>query len=140
MLLCLIAHLFAIKLRMEFDCKPPSSGPAPYIDGPVSLDDYLEAAESLMNNEEIEHPNITSAPDQPQQVLTIGLVRMLIVASFTKVGSLLENINYYLYTAAQAFDSHSRSTVNQAFVTRYGYVPNSGGRREWILFLHCIHL
>ena len=52
------AHLFVIKLRTEFNCNLRSPGLAPYIDEPVSLDDYLEAAEDLINNREIAHPSI----------------------------------------------------------------------------------
>jgi len=126
MLLCTIAHLFVIKLRMEFDCNPQSPGPAPYIDDPVSLDDYLEAAEDLMNNREIMHPCICAIPAQPQQVLTIGLIRKLIVATFLKVGSLLEEVDYYLYTAAQAFDSYSRNTLRHAFAAHYGLMIDYG--------------
>ena len=124
-LLCFIAHLFVIKLRMEFDCKPKSSGPTPYIDVPVSLDDYLKATDSLLNDEEIQHPNILAAPNRPQQILTIGLVRMLIDASFTKIGSLLGDIDYYLHTMAQAFTSHSVNAVKRAIVARYKPVLNS---------------
>ena len=126
MLLCIIAHLFVIKLRMEFDCKPHSPGPAPYIDDPVSLDDYLEAADDLMNKRDIVHPSIWAVPNQPQQVLTIGLARKLIVATFQKVGALLEDLDYYLYTAAQAFDSHSRNTLKRAFADHYGVMPDYG--------------
>jgi len=72
MLLCIIAHLFVIKLRMEFSCEPQSPGPAPYIDDPVSLDDYLEAGVDLANNKEIIHPNIYAIPVKPQLNLYKG--------------------------------------------------------------------
>jgi SRSO17 transposase len=126
MLLCLIAHLFVIKLRIEFSHGPKMPGPAPYIDSPVSLGDYLKAAENMLNNGEIEDPKISATPSRPQQILTIGLIRDLISASFIKIGSLLDNIDYYLHTAACAFNSHSKSTVRQAFAEYYGYEINSG--------------
>jgi len=126
MLLCFIAHLFVIKLRIEFDCKPHSPGPAPYIDDPVPLGDYLEAAVDLRNNQNIMHPNISALPYLPQQLLTIGLVRKLIAASFVKTGLLLKDVDYYLCTSAQAFESHSRSILNRAFSDNYGYVPSFG--------------
>ena len=126
MLLCLIAHLFTIKLRMEYSCKPQSPGSAPYINEPVSLDEYLEAAEDMMNNREINHQCISAAPTRPQQVMTIGLVRALIEATFVKFGSVLEDINYHLRTAAQAFDSHSKSTLDRAFANFCGLMPDSG--------------
>ena len=125
MLLCLIAHLFVNKLRSEFSCKPQSPGSAPYIDGPVSLDDYLQAAEDLSNNMEISHPRISSMPTRPQQVMTIGLIRALLEATFAKFGAVLKDIDYYLRSAAQAFDSHSKSTVERALVANYISFLNS---------------
>jgi SRSO17 transposase len=118
MLLCLIAHLFIVKLRMEFSCDSRPSGPAPYIDAPVPLDEYLSAAENMLNGKDIAHPSIVTAPKLPQQILTIGLVRDIVSASFVKVGKLLENIDYYLHSAAQAFDSHSKSSLKRAFAER----------------------
>ncbi|MCL2853786.1 MAG: IS701 family transposase [Defluviitaleaceae bacterium] len=114
MLLCHIAHLFIIKLRMEFMCTSRPSGPAPYIDAPVALDEYLNAAEDMRNGKTIGNPNILKAPSRPQQVLTIGLVRDIVSASFPKVGQLLENVDYYLHSAARAFESHSKSSLERA--------------------------
>ena len=85
-LLSHIAHLFIIKLRMEFTCKSRPSGHAPYIDAPVSLDEYLSAAENIMNGKDVGHPSISTAPSRPQQVLIIGLVRDILSESFVKVG------------------------------------------------------
>ena len=126
MLLCHIAHLFVIKLRMEFDCMPQSPGPAPYIDDPVSLDDYLDAAMSMMNKEDIKHPNISIMPGAPQQVLTIGLVQKLVSTTFPKFGLLLEEIDYYLHSSADAFNSHTMAILRDAFVDNYGYIPDFG--------------
>jgi hypothetical protein len=124
MLLCVIAHLFVVKLRMEFNCKPQSPGPAPYIDDPVSLDDYLGAAVDLMNEREIVHPSIWAIPSQPQQIMTIGLIRMLTAATFQKVGHLLKDLDYRLYKAAQAFDSHSKNTLRRAFSEHFRLTPD----------------
>ena len=121
MLLCFIAHLFVNKLRMEYSCKPHSPGPAPYIDEPVSLDEYLDAAVDMSNGNVIAHPNISVMPARQQQVLTIGLIRALIEATFTKLGAVLENINYRLYSAAQSFDSHSRNALQLAFNARCAF-------------------
>jgi len=126
MLLCHIAHLFVVKLRMEFDCNQQSPGIAPYIDDPVSLDDYLEATLNLINMEDIRHPNILKVPEQPQQVLTIGLAQKLISMTFPKFGLVLREINYYLNTSAKAFKSHTKSSLEKAFADCYGYVPDFG--------------
>ena len=124
MILCHIAHLFVVKLRLEFNCNPQSPGYAPHIEEPVSLDDYLEATVSMKLNKDIIHPSIMPAPDQPQQVLTIGLVQKLVSTSFPKFGLLLEEINYYLRTSAKAFNSHTKTTLEKAFDYNYGYVPD----------------
>jgi SRSO17 transposase len=126
MLLCLIAHLFVIKLRMEYSCKPQSPGSAPYIDEPVSLDDYLGAAVDMINAKDIEHPSISEMPSMSQQVMTIGLIRALINATFVKFGKVLNDVNYYLRTAAQAFDSHTKSALELALFTHLGLLPCSG--------------
>lgn len=118
-LLCFIAHLFIIKVRIEFRCNSQSSGSAPYIDDPVPLDEYLKAAEDMLNDKVIENPKISAFPIIPQQVLTIGLVRDLVCASFTKVGKLLDSINHQLRSAAQAFDSHSKATMKKAFANYF---------------------
>jgi hypothetical protein len=126
MLLCLVAHLFVTKLRTEYSCKPQSPGPAPYIDEPVSLDDYLEAAVDMIYADEIEHPNILAVPTILQQVMTIGLVRTLIEATFVKFGAVLEDINYRIQSAAQAFESHTRRTLDLAFSGVFALASNSG--------------
>jgi SRSO17 transposase len=125
MLLCLIAHLFVIKLRLEYSCKPQSPGPAPHIDEPVSLDDYLAAAVDMINGEDIDHPSISAMPAMSQQVMTIGLIRALTNATFIKFGKVLNDINYYLRTATQAFNSHTKSTLERAFLENFGYIPSS---------------
>jgi hypothetical protein len=126
MLLCHIAHLFVIKLRMEYDYNQQLPGVAPYIDDPVSLDDYLEATMNLLNMKDIKHPNILKVPEQPQQVLTIGLVQKLISMTFPKFGLVLNEINYYLNSAAKAFKSHTKNTLEKAFAEKYGFIPDFG--------------
>ena len=118
MLLCLIAHLFINKLRIEYSCKPQAPGSAPYIEESVSLEDYLNAAEDMANDRQISHPNIYTMPTRPQQILTIGLVRALIVATFVKIGAVLKDIDYRLRSAAQAFDSHSLCALKNALSAR----------------------
>jgi len=72
-------------------------------------------AENIMNGKDVGHPSISTAPSRPQQVLTIGLVRDIVSESFVKVGKLLEIVDHYLYAAAQAFMSHSKSSIEKAF-------------------------
>ena len=118
MLLCLIAHLFIIKIRTEFDFKPQSPGSAPHVDEPVDLDDYLEAAVSMVRNKGFSHPSMSAVLDRPQQILTIGLVQTLISATFVKIGLLLKELDYYLRSMAQAFDSHTRSAIKRELAAK----------------------
>ena len=109
-----MAHLFIIKQRIAFSIRPQSPNIAPYIETPVSLKDYLDASVQLESKQEISHPDIFAMPIMPQQIMTIGLVQKLIVAAFVKVGELLKEIDYYLYTSASAFDSHSKTKLKEA--------------------------
>jgi hypothetical protein len=118
MLLCNVAHLFINKLRIKYSCKPQSPGSALYIDSPVSLDDYLEAAENPTGVREIDLLDISAMPTNPQQILMIGLVRALIELSLVKFGAVLKDIDYRLHSAAQAIDSHPWNNLERAFAAR----------------------
>jgi hypothetical protein len=113
-LLTIIAHIFIIKLRMEFSSKPNTPNATPYVTNPVSLDEYLKAHTRLLANERICHSDIAAMPTTPQQFLTIGLVQKLVNATFPKVGLIVEEVDYLLYKAASSFSSHSLSVVNKA--------------------------
>jgi len=79
-----------------------------------------------MNLEDIKHSKILKVPEQPQQVLTIGLVQKLISMTFPKFGLVLNEINYYLNSSARAFTSHAKSSLENAFSDIYGFVPDFG--------------
>jgi len=118
MLLSNLAHMFINKLRNMFAIKMNTPGVTPYIEHPVSKDEYLDAAINMDNNEPISHTKIKAFPHRPQQVLTIGLVQKLVSAAFIKMGKLLEEIDYQLMTAANAFESHSRTKMEIAHAQR----------------------
>jgi SRSO17 transposase len=113
-LLALIAHLFIIKLRIEFSCQPNKPNATPYVRNPVSLGEYLEAHQQMLTNQQISHPDICSMPIAPQQFMTIGLIQKLVCGIFPKVGLIVEEINYLLRKAAAAFNSHSLAAVDKA--------------------------
>jgi SRSO17 transposase len=117
-LMTFIAHLFIVKLRIEFSRKPSAPNATPFIDKPVSLDDYLDAHMQMVSNRVISHPDIFTAPMFPQQFMTIGLVQKLVNATFPKVGLIVEEVDYLLYKAANAFASHSLTTVKNAMLAR----------------------
>ena len=113
-LLTFIAHLFIIKLRIEFSRKPNTPNTTPFVESPVSLEEYLEAHMQMLSNQYIDHPHIFDIPATRQQFLTIGLIQKLVNSTFTKVGLVIEEIDYLLSKAASAFNSHSLATVNKA--------------------------
>jgi SRSO17 transposase len=115
-LLTLIAHLFIIKLRIEFSRQPNKPNATPYVTNPVSLDQYLEAHQQMMANQQITHPDIFSMPIAPQQFMAIGLIQKLVCGTFPKVGLIVEEINYLLRKAAAAFNSHSLAAVDKALI------------------------
>jgi len=118
-LLTLIAHLFVIKLRMVYSSTPSAPNPTPFNTSPVSVGDYLQAHAQLIANQDISHPDILSMPNTPQQFMTIGLIKKLVCAVFPPVASVVNDINYYLYKASVAFQSHSLATVEKVIET-YG--------------------
>jgi SRSO17 transposase len=115
-LLTLIAHLFIIKLRIELSRIPNEPNSTPYVAGPVSLEEYLEAHMQMLANEEVNHPDISEMPTTKQQFMTIGLIQKLVNATFPKVGLIVEEIDYLLSKAKSAFSSHSLSTVNSVLL------------------------
>jgi SRSO17 transposase len=110
----LIAHLFIIKLRIEFSRTPHTPNAVPYVTKPVTLEEYLEAHMQMVNHQQINHPDIFEMPVTPQQFLTIGLIQKLVNSTFPKVGLIVEEVNYLLYKAESAFYSHSLATMNNA--------------------------
>jgi SRSO17 transposase len=110
-LITLLAHLFVSKLRQQFSVRHRTHGPAPFIERPVALEDYLDACEKLDANEEIAHADIKPFPGGPQQIMTIGLVLKLISPFLIKLGEVLSEIDYHLRNQANAFASHTKSTL-----------------------------
>ena len=113
-LLTLVAHLFIIKLRIEFSRKPSAPSATPFVADPVSLEQYLEAHMQLLSRQQIRNHAITSMPTTPQQFLTIGLIQRLINEIFPKTGRVVDEVDYLLSKAASAFNSHSLAAVNSA--------------------------
>jgi len=112
-LLTLIAHLFIIKLRIEFSSLPKNPSSTPYVTAPVTLDDYLHAHMMMSDKKVIAHPNILAMPTTPQQILTIGLVQKFVNVIIIKEGIIAKEIDYMLKKAASSFASHSMATINK---------------------------
>jgi hypothetical protein len=110
-LFTLIAHLFLTKLRRKFSVKTNSPGPAPIVLKPVPLDEYMEAVNQATNNQPITSDNIRAYPEKHQQVLTIGLVMILIQPFIPKLGRVWAKVKHCLKRAKEAYWSHSRTKI-----------------------------
>ena len=117
-LLTLISHLFVVKMRMQLSVPSRSPGAAPYVDSPVSLDEYLDAFEKLDKNESIENPHIMAMPDKPQQIMTIGLVLDLIACFMTKIGEIMKSLDFKLKNLANSFNSHAATRIHKVLNER----------------------
>jgi SRSO17 transposase len=112
-LFTLIAHLFLNKLRIMFSAETTTPGPAPYVTAPVPVSEYREAIDKAENDEPIDHDKIKLFPEDPQQILTIGLVRNLVIPLLAKMGEVYDAIKFKLKAAAAAYYSHSLTKVEQ---------------------------
>jgi SRSO17 transposase len=117
-LLTYISHLFVVKLRKQLSVPPLSPGSAPYVDSPVSLDEYLDAFEKLDKDEPIENPHIMAMPDKPQQIMTIGLVLDLIACFMTKIGEIMKALDFKLKNLADSFNSHATTRIRKVLNER----------------------
>lgn len=112
-LLTLIAHLFVNKLRRKFSVKlDKPAGPAPVIEAPVKLNEYVDALVSVQNKQEIINPNIHLIPQRSQCVLTIGHVMTLIRSNIVKIGKVMDIIDQSMRCSAKAFKSFSAQAVS----------------------------
>lgn len=117
-LLTFISHLFVVKMRKQLSVPPHSPGSAPYVDSPVSLDEYLDAFEKLNKDEPIENPHIMAMPDKPQQIMTIGLVLDLIACFMTKIGEIMKALDFKLKNLADSFNSHATTRIHKVLNER----------------------
>ena len=96
---------------MQLSVLPRSPGAAPYVDSPVTLDEYLDAYEKLDKGEPIENPHIMAMPDKPQQIMTIGLVLDLIACFMIKIGEIMKTLDFKLKNLANSFNSHAKTRI-----------------------------
>jgi len=112
-ILCLIAHLFVIKLRIKYSIKVEKYEPTPYVEAPVDIDEFLDACEKKNTGQPINNKNMREAPKRSQQVLTIGLVLKIIREQIKKALDLMKELEYYLRKAASAHISHAKAKVRE---------------------------
>jgi SRSO17 transposase len=123
-LMTLLSHLFVIKLRIQMSIKPHAPGASPYIDSPVPLNEYLDAVKKLEQNAPMDHPHIMAVPDQPQQIMTIGLILDLVAFFMTKIGEIRKEIDFKLKNIADSFNSHTNVKINKLLESRDAVVAS----------------
>jgi SRSO17 transposase len=69
-LLTLIAHLFIIKLRSGFSRRSQEPGAIPSVTKPVSIEEYRQAYQKMVDDQSISHPDICQIPITQQQFVT----------------------------------------------------------------------
>jgi SRSO17 transposase len=112
-LVTLICQLFITKMRQEFSVTIDTPAPAPFIDEPVLLDDYLDAAQKLENGEEISHEKIHPVPQGKQSPMTIGLLIDIFNHLTQKLNNIFKKVDFKLKSMSDAFLSFCRSKVKR---------------------------
>ena len=111
MLITLIAHLLIVKLRNRFVVTPDRPGPVPFVEKPVDVAEYVEAAILFENGQEIDHRDIHAIPTNPQQALTAGDIMKMFHELIFKTGKYLQTMKARLDSRYQAFQSAAKKGV-----------------------------
>jgi SRSO17 transposase len=106
-----IAHLFICKLRNHFSIPISSMPIGPVVESPVTLEEFEDAVLKLMENQAIDHPKIKTNPTGPQQILTIGLVRIIVNSFLHKGEHVLKAVDCQLKQFYKSFECFSRKKV-----------------------------
>ncbi|MDR1533987.1 MAG: IS701 family transposase [Planctomycetota bacterium] len=107
-----IAHLFLNKLGRKFVVKKePIPGPTPLVISPVPVSDYREAVSQLREGQPLSHPFIRECPEEPEPLLTMGMVLKLIRQFIPKIKNVLEEIEKALFSEYMSFRSFCKSVV-----------------------------
>jgi SRSO17 transposase len=116
-----IAHLFINKLRRKFSIYVDEPhGPAPFVEAPVPLDDYRKAVVDARNGKVISHPRISAYPKRRQQVLTIGLMKLIIQPLMARMGATYDHVAHSLKSASGAYVCHSQTKINTMMLEAAG--------------------
>jgi hypothetical protein len=110
-LLCLISHLILSKLRIKHTTKKDYPLKTPIVINPVSLEEFVEATKKHLNNEPVNHANITVTAKAPQAFLTIGEVRDWVTGFFPRLRNKLKIVCRKIKNYADSFNSFSWNKV-----------------------------
>jgi hypothetical protein len=113
MLFTFICHLFVNKVIETFKTKKDYPLETPFVTGPLSIDEFVEATEKHINKQPVDHKNLIVVAKGPTPVLTFGLALILINASLVKTGVVTEAIKDQMKGSASAFTSHSRTSAKK---------------------------
>jgi hypothetical protein len=111
MLFTVVSQLFLAKLRRKYGIVVDTPGPAPFTEAPVSTDDCRKPVIKARNDQRISHPRTSACPKEPQQLLTIGLIRAIIQPFLVKLWKTLERVEHLLKSASSTFVNHARAKV-----------------------------
>jgi SRSO17 transposase len=118
MLLVMICHFFGTKLRLRFGHKMSTPMSVPYADGPVDLEAYLDAADSMRNGCEITQPHISAFPLKEQYILSFASISKLLGKVFPPMGEVYTLLDACLKQNAATFESDSKAKVAAALIAR----------------------
>ena len=120
-LMVLIAHLFTNKLRNQFGYFPDGPGVVPYVDKPVSAQDYAQASVQFQKGQKISHPHIQDRPATKQHLLSVEAVTKIINSKLQKVGEIKDLLDDKLSRAYFDYDRNATSlmvSLQDKFVSR----------------------
>jgi hypothetical protein len=124
MLLTFIAHLFILKMRLKFSILNTQIGPGPYVEKPVPLKEYVEAALKIRNEEELKHPKLHGVPPHIRYTPTVGFMRKIINGLIPKVGKLINSLDHDAANYANSYNSHTKTKIDH-LIHAQGTIPAS---------------
>jgi SRSO17 transposase len=108
-LISLIASWFLTTLVLENMDSSNAKRNYPIIEQPITLEEYLEAYDSIQKGEPIENPSLKDRPSSPQPFFTMGTIKRLISPFVDKCLNSRESAIYYLKSMARSFASALKS-------------------------------
>ena len=105
MLFTLISQFFIAKLQRRFTTPVNYPSPTPDVIVPVKRSGRRKAVIQFEAGQEIGHPNISSLPHGPQQIMTLSMAKKLIQPFLPKRGLAIGAVMHMLESNAQSFKS-----------------------------------
>jgi hypothetical protein len=110
-LLCLIAHLFILTMRLKFTTKRDYELEIPIVTSPVSLEEFLEAVEQHDNKEPVNHASIQFTVKAPHAFMTIGEARDLVCGCIRRITMHIKVLYRKISNYSASFNSFARGKL-----------------------------